>query len=196
MTGFLPPLVQEAPRTGWLTIALYWLSSIAGGGILGALLGAAGVTAGAVTSVARGGTAWLGGFALLAAAIAAREAGLLRFRLPEWQRQVPVAWRYNLGPVRAGMSYGASLGTGLATFVSFPAFYALLAGAFLAGPAGGGLLMGLYGAAQALPVLLAGAARARGRAAPLSARNLSPLWLHRACAGATLLVALAALHQV
>lgn len=188
MVGFLPPLVQEAPITGWVTVASYSLAAVAGGAGLGAALGLAG---GFVPAAARPAANLL--FALLALTCAARDAGLLRFRVLERRRQVPVPWLYNHGPWKGALFYGLCLGSGVVTYVSFAGFYALLAWAFLNGPAAGAALLGLYAAAQALPVPLAAAAALRRQPPPLDGARLSQPLLRRAVALVTLAVAVSCL---
>src|SRR5687768_11022108 len=130
MVGFLPPLVQEAPTTGWGAIATYALASLAAGAGLGAALGAAGAL---LPAAARPAALIL--FALLALGCAAVDARLLRLRLPERRCQVPAAWLYNHGPAKGALLYGACLGSGLVTYISYAGFYPLLAWASLQGPA-------------------------------------------------------------
>src|SRR5688572_23943873 len=118
MVGFLPPLVQEAPITGSLVVSLYALSSALTAAALGGALG------------------WLGGFLpaearpfalALFAALALFCASLdLRAR-PAWilqpRRQVPEVWLHNLGPLRASVLYGASMGSGITTYITVAGFY-------------------------------------------------------------------------
>jgi hypothetical protein len=185
MVGFLPPLVQEAPFAGLITVVLYAASSVGAGALVGLLLGAAGtMLPGFVGSM--GARAALGGAALLGAIV---ELGGARSRLVEWKRQVPPSWRYDYGPLKAAVMYGASLGTGLTTYISYAGFYPVLLWSSCHGPILGACSGGVYGLAQSLPVLLAGAAMLGGRRPPLDARTLSPRALHRAVGVACLALA-------
>src|SRR5947207_14738607 len=102
MVGFLPPLVQEAPISGMLTIWLYVASSAGAGALVGLLLGAAG---GSLPGVAGSGAA-RGLLAAVALGCALVELRGGRMRLIEWRRQVPPSWRYDYGPGRAAIMYG------------------------------------------------------------------------------------------
>ena len=97
--------------------------------------------------------------ALLAAAAlalvgAAREAGILRFPLPQSRRQVPESWRFELPlPVWAS-GYGAGLGAGFFTFQPVSTFWVACAGALaLARPLPAALCLSLYGAGRAAMVV-------------------------------------------
>jgi hypothetical protein len=97
--------------------------------------------------------------ALLAAAAlalvgAAREAGILRFPLPQSRRQVPERWRFERPlPVWAS-GYGAGLGAGLFTFQPVSTFWVACAGALaLARPLPAAICLSLYGAGRATMVV-------------------------------------------
>jgi hypothetical protein len=188
MVGFLPPLVQEAPISGLVTVASYTLGAAAGGAGLGAALGFAGHC---VPAGARPAALLL--FGLLALACAGVDAGLLRWPLPERRRQVPVAWLYNHGQHRGALLYGVCLGSGVVTYIAYAGFYPLLGWACLQGPAVGAAVLGLYALMQALPVTLAAAAALRGAGPPLDGARLSQPLLRRVVAMVTAALAVGVL---
>lgn len=180
MVGFLPPLVQEAPVTGSLAVSLYALSSAATAAALGAALGWLG---GHLPPAGRpAALALFVGLALLCAALDARAqpAGILQRR-----RQVPEVWLHNLGPARASVLYGASMGNGLVTYITVAGFYLVLGWALLAGPIAGAQIGALYGAAQCGPVVLAGLSQLAGARHPVDGGRLD----QRALRGAVALLA-------
>ena len=94
------------------------------------------------------------GAAALALVAAAREAGLIRFSIPQARRQVPEHWRFELPlPVWAS-GYGAGLGAGFFTYQPISTFWVACAGALaLAKPVPAALCVSLYGAGRALMVV-------------------------------------------
>ena len=94
------------------------------------------------------------GAAALALVAAAREAGLIRFAIPQARRQVPEHWRFELPlPVWAS-GYGAGLGAGFFTYQPISTFWVACAGALaLAEPVPAALCVSLYGAGRALMVV-------------------------------------------
>jgi hypothetical protein len=189
MVGFLPPLVQEAPLRGLLANLAYGAASIASGTALGAALGSLGHLAPAVVT-SRAALLSLAGLALWCAAI---DVGLARVPLAQRRGQVPVTWLYNLGPLRGAVMYGVSLGTGLVTYISFASFYPVLAWAFSSGARRGAEVMGVYGAAQALPVMVGAFMTLRRSRPPIHAGVLPARWVRVAAAGMAALVGCAAL---
>ncbi|HKI02392.1 MAG TPA: hypothetical protein VKK31_10455 [Thermoanaerobaculia bacterium] len=126
--------------------------------------------AGLVTSTAAGmALGWLGSHlderaaaaglyaaAAMAVVLAAREWGWLRFRLPEWRRQTEKYFELEFGMVIASVLWGAHIGLGFVTRITYGGFYVLAAAAVLIGDAGyAGLLFAVYWLGRALPVWVA-----------------------------------------
>lgn len=192
MVGFLPPLVQEAPLSGSIIVLLYGFASAATGAALGAAYG----YAGSVLIPVAARPAALSVLASLALASAALDG---RQRAPwilQRRRQVPESWLFNYGPVRASILYGASMGSGLVTFITVAGFYPVMGWALMRGPAAGAQIMGFYGAAQAVPVLLAGWAQLRGRRQPVDGSALSQPAMRRAAAAAAAALAVMVLWSL
>lgn len=126
--------------------ALFAVSAVAAAAVLGLLLGFTGSMLGAEQAVL--------GAAVLALVAAAREAGLIRFAIPQARRQVPECWRFELPlPVWAS-GYGAGLGAGFFTYQPISTFWVACAGALaLAEPVPAALCVSLYGAGRALMVV-------------------------------------------
>jgi hypothetical protein len=126
--------------------SLFAVSAVLTSATLGLLLGLAGSMLGAEQAVL--------GAAALALVAAAREAGLIRFSIPQARRQVPEHWRFELPlPVWAG-GYGAGLGAGFFTYQPISTFWVACAGALaLAKPVPAALCVSLYGAGRALMVV-------------------------------------------
>ena len=92
--------------------------------------------------------------AALALLAAAREAGLVRFALPQARRQVPERWRFELPLPVWATGYGAGLGAGLFTFQPVSTFWVACAGALaLARPVPAAICFSLYGAGRAVMVV-------------------------------------------
>ena len=122
--------------------------------------GAAVLTAAAVVLALGFAGSLLGGrYALYAAAAlallaAAREAGLVRFPLPQARRQVPERWRFELPLPVWATGYGAGLGAGFFTFQPVSTFWVACAGALaLARPLPAAACFALYGAGRAVMVV-------------------------------------------
>ena len=122
--------------------------------------GAAVLTAAALGLVLGLAGSLLGGrYALYAAAAlaliaAAREAGLVRFPLPQARRQVPERWRFELPLPLWATGYGAGLGAGFFTFQPVSTFWVACAGALaLARPLPAAACFALYGAGRAVMVV-------------------------------------------
>jgi hypothetical protein len=126
--------------------SLFAVSAVLTSAVLGLLLGLLGSMLGAEQAVL--------GAAALALVAAAREAGLIRFSIPQARRQVPEHWRFELPlPVWAS-GYGAGLGAGFFTYQPISTFWVACAGALaLAEPVPAALCVSLYGAGRALMVV-------------------------------------------
>jgi hypothetical protein len=164
-------------------LALFALGAGLAAAGLGALLGLAGSAL---------DPAWtLPALAVLALAVAAREAGLVRLPIPELRRQVPERWRREWPLPAWSLGYGAGLGVGALTHQPVGTFWVAAAGALALGePPISAVCLLPFGLGRALMVALP-ARRGRDPAAAvgrLAARRrvLGP-------ANAAALMALAAL---
>jgi len=140
------PAVCGSRKRQIVAQALFALAAVVTAAALGLALGLAGSALGAQRAVLVA--------AALALLAAAREAGLVRFPLPQARRQVPERWRFELPlPVWAS-GYGAGLGAGFFTFHPVSTFWIACAGALaLASPVTAALCFSLYGAGRALMVV-------------------------------------------
>lgn len=87
------------------------------------------------------------------AVLSLMELGLVRRPIPRIRRQTGKLWRDRYGPVRSAFFWGADLGFGVTTQVTFASFWALLASCIVvANPGWGALLFGGYGLGRALLV--------------------------------------------
>ncbi len=154
MLASIHPLGERARgNRWWLTAAAYVIGSLAGGGVLGAVMGYLGQLVG---MVAPASASVVG---LSVAAVCA--AGLLMdlplgaARLPTLRRQVDENW---LGRYRGwvyGIGFGFQLGLGLVTIVTTATVYVAFALAALSQSALAGLVIGAtFGLARAVPVVL------------------------------------------
>jgi hypothetical protein len=126
--------------------ALFAVAAVATSAALGLLLGWTGSMLGAEQAVL--------GAAALALVAAAREAGLIRFSIPQARRQVPEHWRFELPLPVWATGYGAGLGAGFFTYQPISTFWVACAGALaLAKPVPAALCVSLYGAGRALMVI-------------------------------------------
>jgi hypothetical protein len=142
---FTPAVCGSRSRQRAATL-LFALSAVAASALLGGLLGLAGETLDA-----RRALLVAAGLALLAAA---REAGLVRFLLPQARRQVPDGWRFRLPLPVWTTGYGAGLGAGIFTYQPFSTFWvACLSALALARPLPAALCFSLFGAGRALMVV-------------------------------------------
>jgi hypothetical protein len=140
------PAVCGSRKRQIVAQALFAGAAVATAATLGLVLGFAGGLLGARHAVLAA--------AALALVAAAREAGLLRFPLPQARRQVPERWRFELPlPVWAS-GYGAGLGAGFFTFQPVSTFWVACAAALaLARPVPAALCLSLYGAGRAVMVV-------------------------------------------
>jgi hypothetical protein len=91
-----------------------------------------------------------------AAVLAARELGVLRFRLPERRVQTEKVWMHQFGPLGAATLWGLHLSLGFFTRVNYGGFWMLTVLALgLGSPGLGALLMGGHWVGKALPVWVA-----------------------------------------
>jgi hypothetical protein len=148
MLASITPLGERGRRSTWgVTVAAFALGATAAGGAAGALVGALGTVV------------WVGAHGRLIAGVGALAAAVaidaLARAVPGPRRQVNERWLDEYRGWVYGVGYGAQLGLGLATVVSSAATYAAFACAFVAGPGGGALVVGCYGAVRGLTPLAA-----------------------------------------
>jgi hypothetical protein len=145
MIETITPAVCGSRRRQRLALAGFTLGAICASLVVGALLGLTGSLLGAERAVLV--------VAAVALAAAAREAGLLRIRLPQPRRQVPERWRAELPLPVWSVGYGAGLGAGVATFQPFATFWIACAAAVaLARPLPAAICFAFYGLGRALMV--------------------------------------------
>ncbi len=154
MLASITPLGERGRRSTWgVTVAAFALGAIGAGAGAGAVLGALGS---ALTPAGGRPAAVVG---LLAAAVA---LDLLAPAVPGPRRQVNERWLDEYRGWVYGLGYGVQLGLGVTTIVSSAALYAALGAAFLAGPAGGAVIVGCFGAVRGLTPLAAARVRTPG----------------------------------
>lgn len=155
MAETITPAVHGGKRRPFLASAAL---HVAGATLTAAALGHALGALGALLSAPRGTV----GAALVAAASGVyflREAFRLPIPLPQRRRQVPEWWRTFFSPPVAAFLYGAGLGVGFLTYLSFGTFAAVMAGAVASGDAlTGALVCAPFGLGRALAVAAVAAA--------------------------------------
>jgi hypothetical protein len=148
MLASISPLGERArgQRFG-LTATAYVIGSIAGGALVGGLLGALGqLTLSGVPVTARAGI--LGLLAVAAVLVDRRER-----RIPSWHRQVNEDWLSEYRGWVYGLGFGFQLGLGVVTIVTTASVYLTWAAALLSGSTAAGLVIGVaFGLARALPI--------------------------------------------
>ena len=160
MIATIGSLVQEtSTRWRWLmATGLYTIGCVSTSLFLGALLGTLGhlmhrVVCSTASCVPH---PWLGTglVGLLAGAYAVSDLGWIRLPRPHLMHAVPVTWWRRWRPYGASLAYGAALGLGLTTHITFGAFYVLCAWCVVQGNVlYGALLMGTYGTLRALTLI-------------------------------------------
>ena len=193
MVETITPVVHGGSRSRyWSSLVLHALGATVAGAAFGALLGGLGALTGAPW-----GTAGLLVVAAVALLYLAREALQLPIPIPDRKRQVPEWWRTFYSPNVAAFLYGAGLGIGFLTYLTFGTFVAVAAGAVAAGSVGLGALVGAaFGLARAATVAVGSRAGEPGDSGALVERlgDLRDRWVVRAAnAGALGLVAALAL---
>ncbi len=152
MLASIHPLGERARGNRWrLTAAAYVVGSLAGGAVLGAMLGYLGHL---VATAAPAGPTVAG---ILVATVCAVgllvDLGAMGARLPTLRRQVDENW---LGRYRGwvyGIGFGLQLGMGVVTIVTTAAVYLTFALAALSQSTVVGLLVGAaFGLARAVPL--------------------------------------------
>ena len=163
MLGSISPVGEASRNQRWgVTATAYTLASIAGGALMGALLGAAGQALFVAVRVAPGARLlMLATLVLVAAGLDARVFGWI---LPTYHRQVDERWLTTYRGWVYGAGFGFQLGTGVATIVPSAVTYATLAAALLAGSLPAGLIIGAtFGTMRSVPLLLTGRLRTAER---------------------------------
>ena len=158
MVETITPVVYGQRSSYLVAVILHASAATVTAGLTGALLGLAGMIAGAPWG--EPGTIAV---AVVALVYALREIARMPVPLPNARRQVPEWWRTFFSPPVAATLYGAGLGIAFLTFLSFGTFVAVAAGALVSGdPLLGGLLCAPFGLARGLAVAVVG----RGSRAP------------------------------
>jgi hypothetical protein len=160
MLGTLHPGAQPPTGSGvllsqksWQSAAL-WLHAL-GGALGGAAFGVLAGFSGRALPIDDRWTAALLAAAFVSALYALREAALLRVPAPQSSRQVPNRWRWEMPRALVAFLYGSSLGVGVATPITSTSYYPLVVWVVIrAEPALGGVVLGLFGVARALPLFL------------------------------------------
>jgi cytochrome c biogenesis protein CcdA len=147
MVETLTPAVCGGRSRRTLAILAFAAGALLASAGLGALLGLAGRSI--------GGTVALVIVAALAVVVAAREAGLVRFPVPQVRRQVPERWRRSLPLPLWSFGYGAGLGVGLLTHQPVATLWIAVAGAVALGsPVAGAACLAVFGLGRAVMVVL------------------------------------------
>jgi hypothetical protein len=162
----MTPLVQgrRKPSRYWAALLAHTLGSLVAGAGLGALLGAVGhavlgargLTNGAVVVTAVGLALGLG------------EVGLLKLPVIQAPRQTVKQWRELLGAIGAPLAWGLDLGSGLTTYVPYAAYWLVPLAAVAHGDVQyGALVLGMFGLARALTVVVASLSTREAAAIPI-----------------------------
>ena len=149
MAEAITPVVHGGKRKPYLaSAALHVAGATVSAALLGLVLGAAG-------ALARAPWESTGLVVAVAAAVyCAREALALPVPLPDLERQVPEWWRTFYSPGVAAFLYGAGLGVGFLTYLSFGTFAVVMVGAVTSGdPLAGVALCTPFGLGRALAVV-------------------------------------------
>jgi hypothetical protein len=150
MVGTITPLVRGRHPVKWLgAVGAYTAGSLFTSAALGALLGM-------LSAATIGARAPVWTFVTVAAVLGALEifAGGSGRGFPH--RQTKKDWRVRFGITRASLLWGADLGLGVTTRVTFRSYWLLVAAALLlADPVAAALLLGTYGFGRALHVATA-----------------------------------------
>lgn len=147
MVETVTPAVCGSRRRQLVALALFALGAIAAAAALGAVLGLSGAAIGTGPALVVA--------AALAVLGALREAGIVRFAIPQSKRQVPDWWRYELPLPVWSAGYGAGLGLGVLTYQPVATFWVACAAAVALGrPVAGAVAFALYGVGRAAVLLL------------------------------------------
>jgi hypothetical protein len=155
MLASIHPLGERARNRSWgVTVSTYLAGSVAGGAVVGALLGLAGLGLhrlfgmGPVLRLALAAAVCLAGVAL--------DLRLGGLRTPTVRRQVDDEWMFLYRSWVYGGGFGFQLGMGVVTIVTTASIYVVFALALLAASPATGALIGLtFGLARGAVVLTA-----------------------------------------
>ena len=149
MAETITPVVHGGKRKPYVVAsALHVFGAALSATVLGVALGALGALARAPWEVTPLVVAALAGVYFL------REAFTLPVPLPDRKRQVPEWWRTFYSPAVAALLYGAGLGVGFLTYLSFGTFAVVMGAAMASGdPLVAALLCGVFGTARGLAVV-------------------------------------------
>jgi cytochrome c biogenesis protein CcdA len=147
MVETVTPAVCGTRKRQLVALALFAVGATTAAATLGAVLGVAGAAIGTGPALAVA--------AALAVLGALREAGVVRFAIPQSKRQVPDWWRYELPLPVWSAGYGAGLGLGVLTYQPVATFWVACAAAVALGrPLAGAATFALYGLGRAAVLLL------------------------------------------
>jgi hypothetical protein len=154
LIGALTPLGKVAQTRGmWFRCAIAYLVT---GSVSACVVGAGlGVLGNIMLSLGPIGRVRFLFVSVLALILGARELGLITFALPERKRQTEKVFANQYGLLIASAMWGAHIGLGFATRVTFGGFWFLVAITLAVGEPGyGAIVMLFYWLGRALPVLL------------------------------------------
>jgi hypothetical protein len=164
MVETITPVVHGGRnRRYWVSVVLHVLATTITAASFGAILGWLGGLVGAPWNDA-------GAIAIVIAALlyAARELLRAPIPVPDRHKQVPEWWRTFYSPPVAAILYGAGLGVGFLTFLTYGTYVAVVVGAFVSGdPLQAALITAPFGLARSVSVLLASRASTGDEAADL-----------------------------
>lgn len=155
MIGTINPVVYRVrKRMQWLLeLSCYVVGSTASACALGAMLGWVGSGLRRFAPVSALTVLLL----LVTAAYGLHELGVIRMPRPQRRWQVPAQWRVFYPPKATAFLYGCLLGLGFLTYVPVATLYVVFLWAVVGGNAfHSAVAMAVFGAAQAVPLLVAG----------------------------------------
>lgn len=139
-------------------VAMHVLGSVVGGAAVGTTLGLAGALLGILGFLGPHeiAAAWL---TVPCVVYSLNELQVIRLPVRWWYpcipRQVPAKWRVTMSPRRRSFWYGVQLGAGVVTHITSGIMYVLLLGiVFMRSPWIGTTVLGMYGLARAIPVVM------------------------------------------
>src|SRR5918992_2958094 len=169
MVETITPVVHGG-RARWIrAVALHVLGAASTAALFGAALGAVGSLLGAPW-----GRAGAIALALVALVYAVDEVPGVWVPVPQLRRQVPDWWRTFFGPSIASFLYGAGLGIGFLTFLAHGTLVVVAAAVIAIGdPLAGLLILGSFGLARGLAIVVAGAITGAGEGGAGVGRRLA-----------------------
>ena len=158
MVGTIIPMVHRAKENKISATPLwsFTLGSVLGGTLLGGVLAGAGMLAvrayGNRFSATR---TQLLALVIFSALYGLHELSIIHAPVFQFSRQVPRSWTASMSAVRCAFAFGFCLGGAIGTRIPMATFYVISLYAFFSGKVAMGMLvMGLFGFARALPVIL------------------------------------------